>query len=231
MFNFFRKIKDGITPIDLNNPDAVVIVTNECHSKKPFENNYRSYCAIKEGYFTSLLLQSRDGKEIIYEKPKQCYVNFLSPKYYSYSIWVGRELTLYEGKQCVGTMQIVDIKNKKLDRNEKFHDKTDILSDKKILNIALKRSLEWGKNFTKPLDMKLMNSVSDLSGTDIDKISKYVIQVRDNILWDIYYSNYNAKSESFLVDCKKITKETYPWINETNLSSLDSQGRYYAWHG
>ena len=114
--------------------------------------------------------------------------------------------------------------NKNLDRNTEFENDKDVLLNPDIINIALKLSLEWGKGFVKPLDIKLMKALPYLSGTDIEKISEYVIQERDEVLWKIYYPNWD-------VDAQKATIKKYPWINKDNLASLDSQGKYYAWHG
>ena len=131
----------------------------------------------------------------------------------------------------VGTMVIEEIKNSILDRNSKFDDHQDLLSDRKVLNIALKRSLEWGRKFDMPLDNKLITSIPYLSGTDIDSVSKYIIKVRDDVLWKIYYPNWDAKNEKLQIDGMKATAVKYPWINKANLSALNSQGMYYAWHG
>lgn len=76
-----------------------------------------------------------------------------------------------------------------------------------------------------------MNAIPNLSGTDIEKVSQYVIQVRDDILWEIYYPNWDAKTETLKIDAQKVAAEKYPWMNKDNLSSLDAQGMYYAWHG
>lgn len=231
MFRFLQKAREKITPIDLSNPDAVVSVTNTRHSEKPFGKNYRGCCAIQEDYFTSVCFQTIDENDMLYEQPHSCYVNFLTPKAYPHTVWVGRKIELYEGEFHVGTMVIEEIKNTILDRNIKFENQTDVLSDSKVLNLALKRSLEWGRKFEMPLDNKLMKSIPTLSGTDIEKVSQYVIQVRDDVLWEIYYSNWDSESQSLKIDAVKITSEKYPWINKANLASLDSQGMYYAWHG
>lgn len=231
MFSFFRKSKEKITPIDLNNPDAVVTVINCRQSENPFGKNYRGCCEIQEENFTSVCFQTIDGNDMIYEQPHRCYVNFLTPKKYPYSLWIGRKIELYEGKYHVGTMVIEEIKNKKLDRNAEFENNNDILLNSDILNIALKRSLEWGKKYGIPLDNKLLQSLPTLSGTDIEKVSKYVIQVRDDVFWKIYYPNWDVKEGVLKIDAKKVVSEKYPWINKNNLDSLDSQGWYYAWHG
>ena len=168
---------------------------------------------------------------MIYEQQHRCYVNFITPKFYPHTLWVGRKIELYEGKYHVGTMVVEEIKNPVLDRNAKLKNQDDILEDYKVLNLALKRSLEWGKKYEMPLDNKLMNSIPKLSGTDIEKVSQYIIQVRDDILWEIYYPNWDVKTETLKIDAHKVATEKYPWINKDNLSSLDSQGMYYAWRG
>lgn len=231
MFSFFRKTSEKTTPIDLNNPDAVVTVINCRHSKNPFGKNYRGCCEIQEEYFTSVCFQTIDGNDMLYEQPHHCFVNFSTPKSYPYKLWVGRKIELYEGKIHVGTMVVEEIKNPILDRNTKFENQDNILENYKVLNLALKRSLEWGKKYVIPLDNKLLKSLPTLSGTDIEKISKYVIQVRDDILWKIYYPNWDVKEGVLKIDAQKATIKKYPWINKDNLASLDSQGKYYAWHG
>ncbi len=231
MFSFFRKTREKITPIDLNNPDAVVTVINCRHSKNPFGKNYRGCCEIQEKNFTSVCFQTIDGNDMIYEQPHRCFVNFLTPEAYPYSLWVGRKIELYEGKYHVGTMVIEEIMNKNLDRNTEFENDKDVLLNPDIINIALKLSLEWGKGFVKPLDIKLMKALPYLSGTDIEKISEYVIQVRDDVLWEIYYPNWDVEEGALKTDAQKATIKKYPWINKDNLASLDSQGKYYAWHG
>lgn len=146
MFNFLRIALKKVTPIDLGNPDAVVSVTNTRYTKNPFGKNYRGCCAIKEGYYASACFQTLDGNDMLYEQPHSCHVNFLTPKAYPYTLWVGRKIELYEGKYHVGTMVVEEIKNPILDRNTKYKNQDDILENYKVLNLALKRSLEWGKN-------------------------------------------------------------------------------------
>lgn len=231
MFHFLRPAREKITPIDLNNPDAVVTVTNTRHSKNPFGKNYRCCCSIQEDYLTSLCFQTLDGKDMLYEQPHRCFVNFLTPNVYPYTLWIGRKIELYEGRFHVGTMVVEEIKNPILDRNTKFESQDEILENHKVLNLALKRSLELGKKFGISLDNKLMKSLPTLSGADIEKVSKYVIRVRDDILWKIYYPNWDAKEEILKINAQKAVTEKYPWISKDNLALLDSQGMYNAWHG
>ncbi len=231
MLRFLRTAREKITPIDLNNPDAVVTVTNTRYSKNSFGKNYRGCCAIKEDYLTSLCFQTIDGNEMVYEQPHRCNVNFLTPEVYPYTLWIGRKIELYEGKYHVGTMMVEEIKNAILDRDRRFRNRDNILQNHRALNLALKRSLEWGRKYGMPLDNKLMKSLPTLSGADIEKVSEYVIRVRDDIFFNIYYPNWDTKEETLKIDAEKVMVEKYPWINKGNLASLNSQGMYYAWHG
>ncbi len=117
MFCFLRKAREKRTPIDLNNPDAVVLVTNTRYSQNPFGKNYRGCCAIKEDLLSTVCFQTVDGNDMLYEHPHCCYVNFLTPNVYPHTLWVGRKIELYEGKYHVGTMVVEEIKNPILDRN------------------------------------------------------------------------------------------------------------------
>ena len=217
--------------INQNSPDAVVTVTDIPTSAKPFSINHRGHCAIKEGKFTAVSFQAVDGQDILPGQPHSCLIRFPASRLYPYTLWVGRQLKLYEGKYLIATMVVQEIRNTKLDRNLKYQDQEDILQDHKLLNVALRRSLEWGRKFAMPLDNKLMKSLPALSGTDIGRVAEYVTQVREDVLWNIYYANWDTQEEMLKIDVKKAVAEKYPWISKGNLASLDVQGMYYAWHG
>ena len=231
MLYIFRKFIEKASPLDLTNPDAVVTVTNMRSSKAPFGSGYRGCCMIKEDFPASACFQTLDGMEMLHEQPHRCYVNFLTPKAYPDTLWVGREINLYEGALLVGSMKIEEIRHSLLDRSMKYADQPDILSNAKVLNMALKRHLEWGRKHMEPLDNKLMRSIPTLSGHDIETIVHYIDEVRDDVLWRIYHDHYDYDTHTLTIDGKKTVLEKYPWINKRNLASLDSQGMYYAWHG
>lgn len=214
--------------LNSNNCDAIVSVTN-CHCKKtPFEKNFNAKAFVKEDTYANAFLQSIDGNSLLYDTPHKCYLKFRYPTLFSHIFWVGREIELYEKNFFIGTIKIEEIKKLNLDRNIKYNDQENILKNEKILNIALKRSLEWGKKYMDPLDSKLMRSTRNLSGNDIQKVVEYITYVSEYIFDEIYYDNWNSCSQRFKIDCQKAVIEKYPWINKSNLISLDSQGWYYA---
>lgn len=216
---------------DIQTFDFVAKVTNRRATQAAFDMSYRGCCEIKRNQLASLVIETVDKIEIAYEHTSLCNVSFISPKDFPGSLWVGKVLEMYEGVRTVGEMKIIEIINGSLDRNKIFEDREDILSDAKSLNIALKLSLEWGKEHSKPLENKIMYSIPKLSGNDIQRISDYITQVRDDVLWKIYYDHYDYEKQELTIDAIKETTEKYPWINGRNLRSLDYQGTYYAWHG
>lgn len=215
----------------LDSFDVIAEITNCRATKTTFGNNYRGCCEIKKNYLTSCVIETLDQKPIVWEQTALCKISFITPKVYPASLWVGKAMDLYEGERIVGVMKITKVNNSILDRNLVFKDKLNILTDKNVLNKALSLSLEWGKEWLKPIQNRLMYIIPRLSGNDIEKISEYIIGVRDDIFEKIYNDHFDSESQTFDSDVVRITKEKYPWINKNNLSRLDSQGRYYAWHG
>lgn len=75
-----------------------------------------------------------------------------------------------------------------------------------------------------------MHVVPRLSGNNIEKISEYITELRDDV-FKIYNEHYDPINQTFDSGIVEKVAEKYSWINKNNLSSLDSQGKYYAWHG
>lgn len=210
--------------------DAIAEITNCRASKTVFGNNYRGCCEMKKNCLASFLMNTLDAKPISWGQTSLCKVTFITPKVYPASIWENKTMEMLEGERLVGEMKIIEVVNPVLDRNLVFKDNSNVLIDKNILNRALSISLEWGKEWLNPIQNRLMHVVPRLSGNDIEKISEYITRVRDDV-FKIYSDNYDPKSQTFNSDVLKEVTEKYPWINKNNLSRLDSQGQYYAWHG
>lgn len=217
--------------IDSKNADMIVTVTNGRCTKISFEKDYKGKAVIKENCRATVCFRTFDGKDIAHEQSSRCYAKFTLPGSFPHTLWKGRKIELYEDKFRVGTMVIEEILNSALDRNAEFKDREDILMDPIILNIALKRSLEWGRKFGMPLDNKIMRSIKNLSGNDIEKLANYITQVQEDIIWKIYYPQWDAQNEKVTIDGERVTAEKYPWIDKSNLATLSAQGTYYAWHG
>lgn len=211
--------------------DCTANITNCRFSKASFSNGYRGQCLIQQDYMTSCMITLKSDTEIAYNTSAECQVNFLSPEVYPDTLWTGRIIEMYEGQRHVGSMEVLSILNPVLDRDAHYNDIPDVLMDFDILNRALALSLEWGKAFLLPLDIKIMKTDNHLSGKDIDKISDFVLQVQKDILWCIYYENFDARTQKFIIDPAAETIKKYPWICHDNLQHLHAQGWYYARHG
>jgi hypothetical protein len=228
-----KEEKDHEESIGLSEPsvDAIAEITNRRSTKIAFGIAYRGCCEIKKDYLTSFAIDTEDGRRVAYGQPSLCKVSFITPKVYPASLWKGRTLKMYEGNRTVGDMKIVEILNPSLSRNSIFESRNNILSDHSVLNAALKLSLEWGMEYLKSLDNKVMYAIPNLSGSDIEKVCSYVSEVRDDVLWKIYYDHYDREESKPTIDVEKETADKYPWIDKSNLAHLHSQGIYYAWHG
>lgn len=216
--------------ISYDRTDAIAEITNYRATKKEFGNNYRGCCEIKKNYLTSFVIDTLDTKSISWEQTSLCKISFITPKVYPASIWANKTMEMFEGERLVGEMKIIEVINPALDRNLVFKDNGNVLIDNNILNKALSLSLEWGKELLNPIQNRLMHVVPRLSGNDIEKISEYITGVRDDV-FKIYCEHYDPKSQTFGSNIVKKVAEKYSWINKSNLSHLDSQGKYYAWHG
>lgn len=128
-------------------------------------------------------------------------------------------------------MIVKEIKNPILNRALKYKNQENILNDKTTLNTALKRHLEWGKEMKISFESKLLKDIPNISVGDIKKLTEYIKNISENILWDIYYNNYDRKTDKLKIDSLSEIKNKYPWIDEENLKILHTQGMYYAWHG
>jgi len=104
------------------------------------------------------------------------------------------------------------------------------LENSALRNLALMQSLKWGEEYAIPLPVKLARCCN-LPAQEIERLSEFILSVRDDVLWKIYYENYDYSDGTFRIDAMAAAKEKYPWIDDANLRSLDVQGRYYAWHG
>src|SRR5690349_17195225 len=98
--------------------------------------------------------------------------------------------------------------------------------DAQILNTALAMSLEWGENFHKPIQDRLRKAYPTLSQAEADEF--------DSLCREIMYYAFGQIERAYV---KEITGEEatanitsrYSLLNAENMSTLWSQGQYYAW--
>ncbi len=99
-------------------------------------------------------------------------------------------------------------------------------SNDKIANAALNLSLEWGENFGKPINARLIEmfpQVSETQAAELDRLCKEIKRYAFDLYYDMVASN---KMNEGTVQQK--IKTRYPFLDKDNLSRLGTQGMYYA---
>lgn len=99
--------------------------------------------------------------------------------------------------------------------------------DPEIFNVALEMTLEWGENFHKPIQERLMHAYPTITQTEADN---YDCTCREAM----YYA-FGEIERAYLkeIPAEEATANIvakYPLINSDNWAVLWSQGQYYAWH-
>lgn len=96
------------------------------------------------------------------------------------------------------------------------------------LNQALAFVLEWGENFGKPIYERMRRGFPAMGDSEIQVLENEARAIA-SIAWRAYeevYANEIPNGEAH-----RRLKEKFPDISDRNLSSLASQGMYYAWKG
>lgn len=100
-----------------------------------------------------------------------------------------------------------------------------------VLNLALGLSMEFGEHWLQSIDKRLLALHPELDDGAVLKIGKLCREV--NTIAHKFVSEHPVKSEAgvsfvafYLFEAFMISK--YDWIDAANLSSLYSQGCYYA---
>lgn len=211
--------------------DIIAEIINNRARKTPFYNNSKFSCILKENCISTFIIYIINRENIEYHKKELCKICFLSPKDCIYTLWKERVIEIFEKDLLVGTMIVKEVKNPILNRELKYKNQENILNDKIALNIALKRYLEWGKEMKISFESKLLKDIPNISVNNIEKLTEYIKNISENILWNIYYDNYDRKMDKLKINPFSEIKNKYSWINEENLKTLHTQGMYYAWHG
>ncbi len=96
------------------------------------------------------------------------------------------------------------------------------------LNTALRLRLEWGPNATRPLDQRIREAFPDLPESQIKQLVAMAKEIA-RFGFDLWEQAYNKKISAH--EARAQLKARYPEIGADNLSHLETQGTYFAWHG
>ncbi|MBI5652191.1 MAG: hypothetical protein HZC40_17380 [Chloroflexi bacterium] len=108
----------------------------------------------------------------------------------------------------------------------RFFRKPASARDDAIANTALDLSLEWGPNFGKPIQDRLLKKFPTITRARADELDQFCKEVK-KFAFDLYYDQVMpGKMRQDAAQAK--IKQRYPFLNRANLSRLDTQGMYYA---
>lgn len=93
----------------------------------------------------------------------------------------------------------------------------------KILNFALKLSMEFGENFLQPINKRLNKKFPDLQEIELDNYNQTTKEI-NKIANEYVYLN----SECDFLDFKKYLLNEFSWISDINLNRLFNQSKYFA---
>jgi hypothetical protein len=101
--------------------------------------------------------------------------------------------------------------------NGKFSDK--------ILNIALEIKTEWGENFRKPIDERILQKFPDLTSAEISELDKIAGEAESFIY---HLAELELNGEILESNILENARQKFLWLNDANLFRLKNIGMYYA---
>lgn len=101
-----------------------------------------------------------------------------------------------------------------------------ISNTKDILNAAMNISLEWGENWLKPINERLLAVYPNVSEEKAKEIDTYIRVAREDIFKVIEQYYLKELSE---IQAISIIQEKYTFLDDDTLKRLFNQGMYYAW--
>ncbi len=97
--------------------------------------------------------------------------------------------------------------------------------------------MEFGANWLQPIQGRLSKKFQALTSKQLDhydEICREAMNYGNSFIHDKYSVAYDhgikISTRKLKEDFTACMKDKYPWINNSNLHALFSQGRYYAGH-
>ena len=94
-----------------------------------------------------------------------------------------------------------------------------------LLNIALELKTEWGENFSKPIDERILHKFPALASAEISELNKTAGEAESFIY---HLAEQELGGEILESDIVVKARLKFPWINDANLFRLQNIGMYYA---
>jgi hypothetical protein len=103
------------------------------------------------------------------------------------------------------------------------------INRKDIINTIYSASLEFGKNWWRPIDELAHEQYPLLPVNEVNDIVAYLYNVRKEI-FEFVEKLYYLKDANLVKKTEEFIKINYSWMNEKNMNRSIGQGQYYAWH-
>lgn len=94
-----------------------------------------------------------------------------------------------------------------------------------MMNHALELTTEWGENFRKPIDERMLRKYPELSSDDIARLKKVADEAESFILTLAERELAGEVNESDIIP---MAQEKFPWVNENQLYRIKNIGMYWA---
>lgn len=106
--------------------------------------------------------------------------------------------------------------------------------NEELLNIIYYASMEFGKDFGKPLIELIEELYPELPHEQKDALATSIEQTKravEQYFFDSYDTKNEEANQTLQERGKQWIKEQYPWMDEENVNRAAGQGMYFAWHG
>ena len=94
-----------------------------------------------------------------------------------------------------------------------------------LLNIALEIKTEWGENFRKPIDERILLKFPALTAAEINELDKIAGEAESFIY---HLAEQEIEGKILETDIVVKTRLKFPWLYDSNLFRLKNIGMYYA---
>ena len=94
-----------------------------------------------------------------------------------------------------------------------------------LLNLTLELKTEWGENFCKPIDERILHKFPALTSAEINELDKIAGET-ESFIYHLAEQELDGKISEWDIVVK--VRLEFPWINDTNLFRLKNIGMFYA---
>jgi len=176
------------------------------------ENTYRLYIAhLRPGFYEANVAFAN------MECGTLTFIKFFPPHF---SDTYRQTLAAYVNETAVPERKRSDPKIPVAKRSDSASEFSD-----ELMNKALELTTEWGENFYKPINERILRFYPDLTDDQIDRLTK-LSREAESYIYALAERELNGEIGEF--DIPKLAAEKYAWLSNYNASRLTNIGMFYA---